>query len=142
MQNNNNQNMMMNNQANNQMNFNGNQNNLNLKNINNYSRKKYAPNNNDSVYCTVEQNNSSIDPNEVNEIKNIIQLTYVSFFSDNDTYLSDLICEEIKKRFDGEWFVFVCNINDDFNFSFSTISNNEILILKFGTTKISIAKIK
>ena len=37
---------------------------------------------------------------------------------------------------------FVCNVNEDFNFSFSTIPNNEILILKFGNTKISIAKIK
>ena len=100
MQNNNNQNMMMNNQGNNQMSFNNNQNNLKINNINSYSRMKYKPNDNDSVYCTVESNNSSIDPNEINEIKNIVQVQYVKFFSEDDAYLSDLICDEIKNNWD------------------------------------------
>ena len=145
-----NQNMMNQNNFNN---GNGNQNNFsnfnhmgNNSNMNiHFERKRHIPNNNnESVLCLVKQESNSIDRNEINEIKNIVQLRYsASFNNPNDQfYLSDLICNDIKKKLQGEWFVFVSEIGQNIPFCISTVSESEYLILTVGKTFFKVAKIK
>ena len=133
-----NQNMMNQNNFNNQM---GNNNNMNFQ----FERKKHKPNNNnESVICIVNQESNSIDRNEVNEIKNIVQLRYSSFINDDSekNFLSDLVCHDIKKKLQGEWFVFVSDAGQRIPFSISTVSDSEFLDLIIGKTSFRVARIK
>ena len=102
--------------------------------------------NNESVLCIVKQESNSIDRNEVNEIKNIIQLRYSASLNNEmenkNFYLSDLVCSDIKKKLQGEWFVFVSEDNQNIPFCISTVSESEFLILTIGKSSFKVAKIK
>ena len=141
MNNNNNQNNNMNN---NQMNMINNQKHNNANNNNqktHFQRKRHVPNLENSIMCTVNQDSPSIDKNEVNAIKNIIQIAY-SNFQNNNGNLSDIIIEHIKKKLGGEWFIFICDEGKDISFTVSTVSDTDFLILKLGKSIFKIAKVK
>jgi hypothetical protein len=140
---NNNQNMANNNQNGNNMNNNFQNNNNN--NNEDFMRIKHMPiKTDDDLYESIIENNIIFNNNEINEIKTIIETEYSSFvqYNSEDNYLSDLICEKLKDTFGGEWLVFVSNANDLLSFSISNYSNYETLLLRFGNSRIQIAKIK
>ena len=132
----NNQNNIQNNNNMNKIN-NNNVNSLNM----NFIRKFHKPNIKDSVFLSIEQDSKCIDNNEINQIKNIIQTKY-STFSQNPVHLSDSISEAIKNSLQGEWFVFVSDASKDISFSISTVSEDELLIIKMGNSRFHIARIK
>ena len=69
-------------------------------------------------------------------------MIYTSSFNE-DKILSDSICEGIKSKLQGEWFVFVSDANQkNLNFNISTVSQNDLLIIRLGQTRFQIAKIK
>ena len=138
---NNNQNMSnMNNMNNNKQNMNNMNNNINQSM--NFQRKVHRPQSNESVVCSVQQESSVIDKNETNEIKNIVQVYYSSSLAQNNIILSDYISEEIKKKLNGEWFVFVSDDKNNIDFSISTNSESDFLKIKIGSSLFTIAKIK
>ncbi len=138
---NNNQNMSnMNNMNNNKQNMNNMNNNINQSM--NFQRKVHRPQSNESVLCIVQQESSVIDKNETNEIKNIVQVYYSSSLAQNNIILSDYISEEIKKKLNGEWFVFVSDDKNNIDFSISTNSESDFLKIKIGSSLFTIAKIK
>ena len=92
-----------------------------------------------SILPTVLQE-IGLDKNEVNSIKNIVQMCYSSI--DQTHFLSDYISLSLKKKLKGEWFVFVCNANEEFPLCISVIPDTLYLILKLGNSKIQIARIK
>ena len=92
--------------------------------------------------CIVNQDSQSIDKNEVNSIKNIIQLAYSNSQSYDGYYLSDIIIDGIKKKLGGEWFIFISDEAKDISFSVSTVSETDFLILKLGKSIFRIAKVK
>ena len=142
-QNNNNFNQnIMNNNMNNNMNSPNNNNmqmNNNMLNKGEYKRKRHNPDKNMSIVLTVVQD-LGLDKNEVNLIKNIVQQCYSSI--DKKNFLSDYISFALKKKLKGEWFVFVCNANEEFSLGISVIPDTGYLILKLGNSKIQIARIK
>ena len=91
--------------------------------------------------CNVYQDSQSIDKNEVNSIKNVVQVAY-SNFQGNHGFLSDIIIEGIKRKLGGEWFIFICEEGKDISFSVSTVSDTDFLILKLGKSIFKIAKVK
>jgi len=141
---NNNQNMINNYQNGNNKNNNFQNNNNN--NNQNYMRIKHMPNQVDDDFyeCIIENISPIFNSNEINEIKTIVETEYASFlqYTLEDNYLSDLISEKIKDKFEGEWLVLVSNANDNLTFSISNYSNSETLMLRLGNTRIQIAKIK
>ena len=144
---NNQMNINNNNFMNNQINNNNNQ--MNYQMGNNYKkdkmmefkRKRYHPNLELSIMSIIVQEPQSIDKNELNEIKRIIQIEY-SNSNKIQGYLSDIITEKIKKKLGGEWFIFICDEKENIPFSISTISDSDFLILKLGSALFKIAKIK
>ena len=140
-----NMNNMQNNNFGNNMNMNPMNNNNQNNNMNNkgFSRKKHTPQLDMSILCSIINEGQSIDKNEINAIKSIIQVNY-SNFDNNQNYLSDTIVEEIKNKLGGEWFVFICEDNNQSNiyFNISTVSDTDFLELKLGRTLFKIAKIK
>ena len=107
----------------------------------NYQRTKHKPNLEGSIISACTQESQTIDKNETNSIKNIIQVAY-SNSDNNPRFLSDIITEEIKNKLGGEWFVFICDTNQNISFSISTISETDYLTFKLGTSLFKIAKIK
>ena len=156
MMNNNNQNMNNNNQMMNNNNQNMNNNNQNMNNNNqimnnmdnnnqvkNFKRTIYKTKVGDmSVLCSVQQHSELIDKNEVNEIKNIIQVNYTAIGHDQKIILSDLISNQLKQKLQGEWFVFVSDVGKNVDFSISTVSKSGFLIIKIGNSQFIIAKIR
>ena len=147
--NNNNQiNQMSNLNQNNQ--FNNNNNNENQINIQlqnnemNFKRNHYEVKANESIKPEISQNSNLIDKNEVNEINNIVQQVYSKAISDNNQvqYMSDMICDKIKHKIQGEWFVLISDKDKDIPLSFSTVSETDFLIIILGNTKFQIVKIK
>ena len=120
-------------------NINGNKN--NNSNMN-YIRKSHKPKKEDSVCFSIEQDSNSIDKNESNQIKNIIQVKYSTYFQNPNKFLSDSISEELKNHLQGEWFVFISDASKNISFSISTVSESDFLILKMGNSRFHIAKIK
>ena len=105
----------------------------------NFQRKKHIPKSDESVICSVIKD-GAIDKNEVNTIKNIVQCSYSK--NNNSKSLSDMIAEEICAKLQGEWFVFVCAIDQDIPFTISTVNSSDFLIIKMGSSKFIIARIK
>ena len=156
----NNQNMINNQMNQNNNNFPGNNNNNNNNNNiqmaqqnnqnqnqnmdNNFTRKHYQTKAENSIMPSITQNSNLIDKNEVNEINNIVQQVYsykINQKEEND-FMSDIICQKIKHKIHGDWFVFISDINNNIPFSFSTISESDFLIITLGKTKFQIAKLK
>ena len=144
----NNQNIMNNNMDspnnNNFMQMNNFQQNMNQMNNNmfnngDYNRKRHIPHKDMSIVPTVLQD-SGLDKNEVNSIKNIVQLCYSSIRQNE--FLSDFISKSLKQQLKGEWFVFACNADGEFPFCISAIPEEGYLIIKLGDSKIQIARIK
>ena len=119
---------------------NNNMNNINIQSMN-YQRTKHKPNLGGSIISVCAQESQTIDKNETNTIKNIIQVAY-SNSENSQNFLSDLITQEIKQKLGGEWFVFICNANQNISLNISTISDTDYLIFKLGTSIFKIAKIK
>ena len=156
MMNNNNQNMNNNNQNMNNNNQNMNNNNQNMNNYNqnmnnmdnnnqakNFKRTIYKTKVGDmSVMCAVQQYSELIDKNEVNEIKNIIQINYTAIGHDQKIILSDIISNQLKQKLQGEWFVFVSDVGKNVDFSISTVSKSGFLIIRIGNSQFIIAKIR
>ena len=97
-----------------------------------YIEKRHFPNNEikEDTTCTIEQYSESIDNNETNLIKNIVQIFFSNFGRKReDKALSHSITKEIKKKLGGEWFVFVSNKNDNIKFNISSISESDYLII-------------
>ena len=109
--------------------------------IMNFQRKSHKPEKDASIICLIEKEPSTIDKNEINIIKNIIQIQYTSYFQ-KKKILSDSIAEEIKKKLQGEWFVFASNAEDNLYFRISTVDKNNFLIIKIGNSRFHIARIK
>ena len=136
--------MINNNNKNNCQNMNfKEQNQINIIKENNYIEKRHFPNNEikEDTTCIIEQYSESIDNNETNLIKNIVQI----FFSNSgrkreDRALSHSITKEIKKKLGGEWFVFVSNKNDNIKFNISSISDSDYLIIVINQSQFKIAK--
>lgn len=105
-----------------------------------FQRKIHKPKISDKTIRThVISKCSSIDQNELNEIKSIVTLAY----SRCELPLSDKICNEIKKKLTGTWFVFVSDcINEPPKFSLSCVSDSEILKIKLEDTMIQICRIQ
>ena len=110
--------------------------------ISNYQRNHYNPKEEGSIMSVIEKSTNLIDKNETNEINTIVQQIYSLFLSNKNPteYISDVITTKIKHKIHGEWFVLVSN--KDIPFSFSTISESDILVIKIGKTRFFIAKIK
>ena len=155
-----NQNNQMNNKQNNNFNQNINPNNMNIQNNNNnnnlnmmnpnmgkknkmqnFERKRHHPNLELSIISSVTQESQSIDKNETNLIKNIIQIEY-SNSNKTHEFLSEIITEKIKRKLGGEWFIYICEQNQNISFSISTVSDSDFLIIKVGTSLFKIAKVK
>ena len=135
----------MNNNIMNNNNMNNNNMNNNQKNqVMNFTRRIYRLNNDNdaSVMCIVEQNSESIDKNEVNEIKNIVQISYTTAITDPSLVLSDCISEQLKQKLQGDWFVFVSEVGKKIDYCISTVSASDFLIIKLGTSRFVIAKIQ
>ena len=149
----NNQNMNNNQMNQNNNNFQGNNNNNNNNNMqnnqnqnmnNNFIRNHYQPGEQGSIMATITQNSNLIDKNEINEINNIVQQVYsykINQKEGND-FMSDIICQKIKHKIHGDWFVFISDVNNNIPFSFSTISESDFLVITLGKTKFQIAKLK
>ena len=135
--NNNQMNHQMNNQMNNQMN----DNNYKKNKMQNFKRKRHHPNLELSIISSVIQESQSIDKNETNLIKNIIQIEY-SNSNKTHEFLSEIITEKIKRKLGGEWFIYICEQNQNISFSISTVSDSDFLIIKVGTSLFKIAKVK
>ncbi len=108
-----------------------------------YIEKWHTPNNeiNENTTCKIEQYSESIDNNETNIIKNIVQIFFSNFGRKReDKTLSHSITKEIKKKLGGEWFVFVSNKNDNIHFNISSISNSDYLIIVINQSRFKIAK--
>ena len=135
--NNNQMNHQMNNQMNNQMN----DNNYKKNKMQNFKRKRHHPNLELSIISSVTQESQSIDKNETNLIKNIIQIEY-SNSNKTHEFLSEIITEKIKRKLGGEWFIYICEQNQNISFSISTVSDSDFLIIKVGTSLFKIAKVK
>ena len=109
----------------------------------NYIEKRHIPNNeiNEYTTCQIEQYSESIDNNETNIIKNIVQILFSNFGRKReDKALSHSIIKEIKNKLGGEWFVFVSNKNDNINFNISSISSSDYLIIEINQSQFKIAK--
>ena len=115
---------------------------------NNFPKKRYMPqfNPNQSIICKIVQKGEIIDQNQSNEIKSIVQNYYSKYVLRNDNKeiktLSEKICNEIKKKYIGEWFVFISDIKSKFPFTLSTVSPSDILKIHIGSSQFSIAKYK
>ena len=129
-------NKMNNNQMNNQMN----NNNYKKMKITNFKRKRHQPNLELSIASFIIQESQSIDKNEANLIKNIIQVSYSN--TNKNEYLSEIITERIRRKLGGEWFIYICEQSQNTSFSISTVSDSDFLIIKLGTSLFKIAKIK
>ena len=160
--NNNNFNQISNLNPNNQFNNNNNNNNnqiniqqnMPLPNVNmNFNREHYKIKEHDSIKPEVKQSSNLIDKNEANEINNIVQQVYSKKINnknnknsdgsdESDGYMSDMICDKIKHKINGEWFVLISDNDKDIPLSFSTISESDFLIIILGNTKFQIVKIK
>ena len=139
--NNNQMNHQMNHQMNNQMNNQMNDNNYKKNKMQNFKRKRHHPNLELSIISSVTQESQSIDKNETNLIKNIIQIEY-SNSNKTHEFLSEIITEKIKRKLGGEWFIYICEQNQNISFSISTVSDSDFLIIKVGTSLFKIAKVK
>ena len=147
----NNQNMPM--YSNNQMNYQNNKqmnqnqiayNNISLNNQNENYKNKIYPSKIQNYTCEIEKESELIDRNEVNAIKNIIQLNLCNYkyLVDKNITLSDSIADNIKKKLGGEWFVFVLNKNKNISLNLSSITEKDFLIFNVGNDNIKIARIK
>ena len=136
-----NNNNQMNHQMNHQMNNQMNDNNYKKNKMQNFKRKRHHPNLELSIISSVTQESQSIDKNETNLIKNIIQIEY-SNSNKTHEFLSEIITEKIKRKLGGEWFIYICEQNQNISFSISTVSDSDFLIIKVGTSLFKIAKVK
>ena len=98
----------------------------------------------ETILCSTEFVPRGVDKNDVNEIRRIIELKYTSFNEKGNTTISELISEEIKKNFGGEWFVFAYNMNLEpkLPFTISSVSKSDILKFRMGESIFQIARIK
>ena len=135
--------MTLNNQSDNNNQNNINQNLFNYKNMN-FQRKIHKPKEVEIIKVSSEQDTPSIDRNEMNVIKNIVQVKYSLFMNNNKNpfFLSESISEEIKNQLEGEWFVFVSDNKQNISFNISTVSKTDFLIIGVGNSIFRIAKIK
>ena len=115
-----------------------------IQNVNNWKRNHYKTDIEGSIRPIIEINSNLIEKNEINEINNIIQqvYTYMIGQKDGNEYISDLICQKIKHKIHGEWFVLVSDKEKDIPFSFSTVSQSDFLTITLGKTKFQIVKLK
>ena len=146
-----NQNMKMNEQGNiiqnNQNNFNQNGNNSNNieQNLNNnFNLGMHHPviDKSQSLLCIISHRTPTIDNNETNTIKSIIQLFYSNYNENENNKLSLIISREIKRKLGGEWFVFVYNKNKKIYFNISSVSESDFLVMEIKDSEFKIAKMK
>ena len=95
-----------------------------------------------TIFCSEETTDLSIDRNEMNIIRNIIETIYTIYNGNVKETLSELVSKEIKKKLGGEWFVIVHSQKQKLYYNISTVSNTNIIKLKIGESKFQIAKIK
>ena len=80
-----------------------------------------------------------IDDNELNQI----QAACLSGVQSGVTPLSRVISEDIKRRLNGEWFVFISNYGEDnFNFSLTRCKGSDFLVLIVGGKKIQVNRLQ
>ena len=96
----------------------------------------------ETIYFKEESKNQIVDRNEMNIIRNIIEILYSSCNDQSSYILSELICNEIKKKLGGEWFVLAQGQNDKLSFNISSVSNTNIIKIKIGESRIQIGKLK
>ena len=117
-----------------------NNNNNNNNSNSNHQIKKHKPEINENCVFSIEKMSKSIDKNETNKIKTILESNYDLL--ESGQYLSDVFSAKIKKRLPGEWFVFVSNKKDNISLNISALSEDDYLIICLGNTKFQIARIK
>ena len=113
-------------------------------NNNKFERKHYQPKEKGSIVSSIQQNSNLIDKNETNEINSIVQQVYSYKLNQDKSkeFMSDLICQKIKHKIQGDWFVLVSDVGKNIPLSFSTVSKSDFLIIILGNTKFQIAKLK
>ena len=95
-----------------------------------------------TIFCSEETTDLSIDRNEMNIIRNIIETIYTIYNGNVKETLSELVSKEIKKKLGGEWFVIAYSQKQKLFFNISSVSDSNLIKLKIGESKFQIAKIK
>jgi hypothetical protein len=110
--------------------------------------KFHKPNTLNLTYSSIISKSDAIDKNEINTIKNIVEINYTTFERNRDKQISEkktlsyLINSEIKKNLGGEWFVFVSKKVDKISFNLSTVSSTDFLTIEIGNSLFKIARTK
>jgi hypothetical protein len=110
--------------------------------------KFHKPNTLNLTYSSIISESDAIDKNEINTIKNIVEINYTTFERNRDKQISEkktlssLINSEIKKNLGGEWFVFVSKKVDKISFNLSTVSSTDFLTIEIGNSLFKIARTK
>ena len=105
---------------------------------------KYTPQQIDETIVFKEESasNLTVDRNEMNIIRDLIEVFYTSFNEQNTENLSELISNAIKKKLGGEWFVMAQSLKQKLAFTISSVSYTDIIKFKVGESRIHIAKLK
>ena len=119
-----------------------NKNNNDKQKENKFIPKKHKPNLQDSIICNIIKITESIDSNETNVIKSIVELLYSTYSNNNKKTLSTIISENIKNKLGGEWFVFISKKNSKISLNFTTVSESDFLVINIGQSLLKIAKTK
>jgi hypothetical protein len=96
----------------------------------------------ETIYFKEESKNQIVDRNEMNIIRNIIEILYSSCNDQSSDTLSELICDQIKKKLGGEWFVMAQGQDEKLSFNISSVSNTNIIKIRIGESRIHIGKLK
>ena len=94
------------------------------------------------VFKEESASNLTVDRNEMNIIRDLIEVFYTSFNEQNTENLSELISNAIKKKLGGEWFVMAQSLKQKLAFTISSVSYTDIIKFKVGESRIHIAKLK
>ena len=122
--------------------------NKNKENSEPFHHKVHKPDTNNLNYSSITSETDAIDKNEINTIKNIVEINYTTFERNRDKQISDkktlssLINSEIKKNLGGEWFVFVSKKDDKISFNLSTVSSTDFVTIEIGNSLFKIARTK
>ena len=103
--------------------------------------KRHKPELSSSYRCSIINYSSTIDRNESNIIKSIVEFSYVTTKEFEKQSLSSIINEKIKGKLGGKWFVFVYKIDQPILFNISYISYSDLLIIRIGDSEFKIAKL-
>ena len=113
-----------------------------------FHHKVHKPDTNNLNHSSITSETDAIDKNEINTIKNIVEINYTTFERNRDKQISDkktlssLINSEIKKNLGGEWFVFVSKKDDKISFNLSTVSSTDFVTIEIGNSLFKIARTK